>query len=227
MFTPVRQETLSNSIVQQLLQAIFSGVLPGGMRLVEKNLTAEFQVSSTPVREALMELAALGLIEIRPNRGAVVLPFNPENLRGIYHVRMALECEAVRLAINKIPLQDLEAYEADCNELLAATPRNNAWSLRAKKLDAQLHEMIATWAGVTRLATEIRRYWHLVECIDYHLKERQGFRQEEQEKTIRQHLVIIQTLKSGDADFASHAMSTHLQSAVEYSIGGFFPKSRS
>jgi DNA-binding GntR family transcriptional regulator len=222
MFTPVRQTSLSRLIVRQLLHAIFSGQLPGGTHLVEQDLTAQFQVSSTPVREAFLELAALGLVEIRPNRGVVVLPFNPDNLRGIYHVRMALECEATRLAIKHIPAADLATYEKACQELLAPGPRNSAWSLRVEALDLKLHEMIATWAGVARLAIEIRRYCQLVESIDRYFGENQGYRAEAQEKVLRQHLVIISALQTGDADLAAQAMHDHLLFAVEGGVAGFF-----
>jgi len=206
------------------MHAIFAGELSGGTHLIEKDLAAQFQVSSAPVRDALREIASMGLLELRPNRGAVVLPFNPDSLRGIYHVRMALESEAVRVAMKHITPAEAEALEKASLDLLAPGPRDTPWSLAATNFDEQFHDMIATRAGVARLALELRRYGQLAHLIYEDIREFQGYQFEEQEKSIRQHLTIIKALRQRDAEAAAHAMRDHLLHAAEGAVIAFFSK---
>jgi DNA-binding GntR family transcriptional regulator len=69
-----------------------------------QRLAELYQVSPTPVREALVELASLGLVDLLPNRGAVVRPFGPQEVREISQVRCVLEVEATRCACGRIDL---------------------------------------------------------------------------------------------------------------------------
>src|SRR5688500_13467728 len=92
------RSTLRSELVSKILGSIFSGELLGGGRLIEEEVAEKLGVSRTPVREALGELAAIGVIQLRPNHGAVVRPFGPEQLKEIYHVRRILEVEATRMA---------------------------------------------------------------------------------------------------------------------------------
>jgi len=223
MFTPVRHASLHSLIIRPLLHAIFSGQIPGGTHLVEQDLAAQFQVSRAPVREALREIASMGLVELRPNRGTVVLPFNPDSLLGIYHVRIALESEAARLASKAIPSTEVAACEKSCRELLNG-PRDLAWSIRASKLDEEFHETVATWAGVARIAIEIRRYNQLAHLLEEEVRQIHGYRHTEQLDTINQHLAVIDALKQGNGDEAARAMREHLLHAASLSIASLFPK---
>ena len=225
MFTPVQHASLHRLIIHPLLHAIFSGQLPGGTHLIEQDLAAQFQVSRAPVREALREIASMGLVELRPNRGTVVLPFNPDSLRGIYHVRMALESEAARLAARAIPTTEIESCEKSCRELLGPGPHDLPWSIRASKLDEDFHETIATWGGVARIAIEIRRYNQLAHLLEHEIRQIQGYRPDEQLDTVNQHLEIVAALRRGDGDAAAHAMRAHLLTAADRAIIALFPKS--
>lgn len=225
MFAPVRHASLHSLITQPLLHAIFSGQIPGGTHLVEQDLAAQFQVSRAPVREALREIGSMGLVELRPNRGTVVLPFNPDSLRGIYHVRMALESEAARLAAKAIPATEAESCEKAFRDLLSSSQRDLTWSIRASALDEQFHEMVATWGGVARIAIEIRRYCQLAKLIEHEIRQAQGYRSGEQVDTINQHLAVLEALRKGDADQAARAMRDHLLRAVNLAIAGLFSRS--
>jgi DNA-binding GntR family transcriptional regulator len=222
MFSPVRHASLNSLVVRPLIHAIFTGQLPGGTRLIEKELASQFEVSSLPIREALREIASMGLVELRPNRGAVVLDFNPDSLRDIYHVRMALESEATRLATPGIPRSDVETLEKAFLKMLAPAPRNQAWSMRVVALDEQFHDLITTWAGRPRLSLEIHRYRQLAHFLDQDIREFQGYDSAKQEDSIRHHLTIVHALRQGDAESAALAMRTHLLLAVEGAVNAFF-----
>jgi DNA-binding GntR family transcriptional regulator len=102
---------LSRLIRDALVERIVSGGVEPGARLVETQLAAEYGTSQAPVREALRELEAVGMVEIRPRRGTFVRPFIQQTLRESYVVRAALEETATRLAIlaSTVPTVALQA----------------------------------------------------------------------------------------------------------------------
>lgn len=86
-------------IVEQLRQAIISGAVPPDSRLVELDLAQRFEVSRGPIREALRRLELLGLVTLRPNRGAVVRAISAEDVLEVYVLRAALGVVAIRQLI--------------------------------------------------------------------------------------------------------------------------------
>src|SRR5436190_20216938 len=97
------------TIVQSLLTDVFQGRLTAGKHLVTRELADRFGVSHTPIREALIELAGVGIIDLLPNRGAAVRRVTKQDVREICQVRRALECEAVRSACGRIERAELES----------------------------------------------------------------------------------------------------------------------
>src|SRR5215467_7855192 len=106
-------------IVQSLLVEVFQGRLRAGKHLVTQELADRFGVSHTPIREALIALAGIGIIALLPNRGAVVRRVTAKDVREICQVRRALECEATRLACGRIDLAVLDALATDIKKLMA------------------------------------------------------------------------------------------------------------
>lgn len=196
--------------MERLLRAIFQRHLPSGTRLTVLKLASRFGTSSTPVREALVELAGIGVVDFIHNRGAVVAPFGPKELREIYQIRRVLEAEAARSACGHIPLPKLQALGKEIRELLEHRKTAN-WAQRGMAVDRQLHELIAECCGSLRLAKEIRRYEILVQTI----REIIGPMPAVQQKALEEHLRIIDALIAGDPDKAAQAMADHIQSAAE------------
>lgn len=99
---------------------ILTGRLPPGTRLDEVPLAARFGVSRTPIREALMQLSAAGLIEIRPRRGAIVTEIGAERLVEMFAVMAELESMAGRLAARRHTETDAAALRATLDACRAA-----------------------------------------------------------------------------------------------------------
>ena len=95
-----------------LRRAILSGALPGGTRLVQADLANQLSVSTTPVREALRDLVAEGLVVFRAHTGAVVRELDCEELAELYEIRQALELLALRRAITRITPAELATADA-------------------------------------------------------------------------------------------------------------------
>ena len=99
---PLSRGALRHDVVKHLLMAIFQGEMPAGTRLVAKRLAESLGISATPIREALVELAAMGVVQLSHNRGAQVNPFGRQQLHDYFHVRRILEMEAARSACGRI-----------------------------------------------------------------------------------------------------------------------------
>jgi len=108
---------------RHLGDAILNGAYAPGSRLEEAALALEFGVSRTPVREALHQLAAAGIVTIRPNAGAVVLAVDGDRLPMLLEAIVEMETLLTRLAAARLPLAErlkLRAALADCGTAVAA-----------------------------------------------------------------------------------------------------------
>ncbi len=208
--SPVPRMGLRGSVVDRLITAIFQGEIRPGERMIVQKLAQRLNVSATPVREALVELESIGLIEMQPNRGAVCKQFDARQLREIYQIRRILEEEATREACPRIPVERLRNLETALNKLLADEKESAAWSQTAMQLDSELHSLILEHCGSFRLQHEIRRYGDLMQTI----RQVVGNRDNLQRIAAAEHAAIVRALLAGKADDAAHAMADHINSTA-------------
>ena len=103
--------TKADDIALALEEAIVSGEIPPGSTLRQEHLSEQFEVSRTPVREALRRLAALGLVSFEPNRGVRVRMLSLDEIREAFMVRAELESLATEIATPKMTDDDLAELE--------------------------------------------------------------------------------------------------------------------
>src|SRR3989440_12330811 len=103
--------TKADDLALALEEAIVAGEIAPGTVLRQEQLSEQFQVSRTPIREALRRLAALGLVDFVPNRGVRVRTLSREELHEAFLVRAELEGLATELAATRMTEQDLEELE--------------------------------------------------------------------------------------------------------------------
>ena len=202
-----------------MLLEIFGGQWKAGDRLREEKLARLFKVSRTPVREALQELAAVGLVELRPNCGAVVASFGPQEIEEIYDVRALLEAEATRRACASISLEALRRLDEELTELHSARTRSLPWSQRTWEADRKLHGSIAAHCSNRRLAREIARYDTFLQII----RETIGNHRRAQELALKEHREIVDTLLRRSPAKAAAAMQKHVQSAGRMALEAMRP----
>lgn len=208
-FESVPRGNIREAVVRRILTAVMMGKFPAGHRMVVQRLAEQFGVSATPVREALVELALIGIVENLPNRGAVMREFGPVQIWEIYQLRRILEVEAIRCACGRIDREELEELQR-AFVVLDEAPHDDLWSQQAMELDVRLHEAIAANCGSCRLQDELQRYGTLVQDV----RQVVGNERQAQEIAIAQHKQIILALLAGDADSAAEAMTQHIQSTA-------------
>ncbi|VTT97525.1 transcriptional family protein : Transcriptional regulator OS=Singulisphaera acidiphila (strain ATCC BAA-1392 / DSM 18658 / VKM B-2454 / MOB10) GN=Sinac_7388 PE=4 SV=1: GntR: FCD [Gemmataceae bacterium] len=205
------------SVVRAVLTEIFHGHLRAGQRLVTESLATRFGVSHTPIREALIELRGLGVVDLLPNRGGVVREIKPQNVREVCQVRKVLECEAVRGAARNADPDRVAAVAAEVRAV-AAAPADTATVTRAREVDNHLHELIRESCGNGFLAVELERLRTLFRTfrdVTWDLEvARSDFHRIAVEAT--EHLAILEALAARDARAAVAAMTAHMRSGVLY-----------
>lgn len=198
------------TLVQQVLSKFFQGEYQPNQRMTVQALAREWKVSATPVREALVELAGIGIVEIYPNRGAVLRNFGVKELHEICQVRRILESEATRCACGRITPHELEQLEQTFREL-ASAKRTVKWSETTQHWDDYLHELIYRTCGSERLALEINRYRVLHQTLrQVRHSKRQNVKDFKHMEENAEHLRIVQALIRGNPDKAAKAMHEHL-----------------
>jgi DNA-binding GntR family transcriptional regulator len=208
---------LRHELAKRLLAEIFQGKMPAGSRLIILDLAERFRLSSTPVREALLELEANGVVQFVHNRGAIVKPFGPEQLREIFHLRRILEAEAARLACGRVDRGRLLELREQLRSL-AGRPRGSKWLEREMLADRGLHAVICENCGNTRLMEDIRRYDTLVQA----LRDVVGNRRRIVNEAVKEHAAIVDAMLDGKPDAAARAMAIHVDRAARSAEAAMF-----
>lgn len=211
------------SIVQSMLHGVFEGRYRSGQRLVVQKLADEFGVSPTPIREALVELAGIGVVDLLPNRGAVVRKVTQSDVAELCQIRRALEAEAARCAAGMVDTAALKTLVSELKRLVKLPQDGQPVDVakfveETRACDSKLHDLIAAACGSRRLADEIGRYKLLFRAfrdVGYmRFEERSDFTRMAEEND--EHLAIAEALLEGDGKTASKAMSRHIDAAVKF-----------
>jgi DNA-binding GntR family transcriptional regulator len=207
------------AIVQSLLTEVFHGRLRAGQHLVAQELAERLGVSQTPIREALIELAGIGIIDLLPNRGAVVRKVTTKDVREICEVRRVLECEAARRACGRIELAVLHGLADELRRLMTVSSQSAAeFIAEARAVDSRLHDLIASSCDNAFLANELSRLKLLFRAFRDVAWERDEARNDYHRiaEEAHEHLAIVEGLLAGDARAAALAMARHIRSGSRY-----------
>lgn len=205
-------------IVAFVLRKIVDGGFLPGTRLTTKQIADELRVSLTPVREAFAELAGIGVIDLEPNRGATIHSFSKREIQDVCRVRRALECEAIRGAVHRIPNSVLRRLDHEFRELATGPIQGKKNILRARKLDSQLHDSIAAHCGNEFLNRELQRLSKLFRSF----RDASWIESEAREdcdrlaEEAKEHASITSALIARDKKQAVLAMSRHISASSKY-----------
>jgi DNA-binding GntR family transcriptional regulator len=197
--------TLPATVAGQLRERIIQGEFPPGSRLNERMLCDLLGVSRTPLREAFRLLAAEGLVQIEPNRGAQVVALSEANIREAFEVIGGLEAMSCRLACERAADQEIAEIRALTYEMMASHARRDLPTYF--RTNREIHERIS-------LASHNSLLKQLYDAQNARIQNLRFVSNENRQKwdlAMREHIEMAEALEARDADRLAGIMRQHLQ----------------
>lgn len=205
----VEKTRASDRAYATLLDEIQSGALAPGTVLAEVEQAARLGVSRTPLREALQQLSADGLVEQQSPRVTVVTGIEAGDIRSLFEIRRALEESAARLAAER---GDAELFAGLAAEFALA-----AASLRAKTGRDDYYALIARFDQTVDDAVDNDYIAAALRTVRTHLVRVRRMARDKPERlaaSVAEHRLIAEALAERDGDLAAHATHVHLRNAL-------------
>jgi len=202
-FAEADLRSLAGRAYERIRDAIVSGLLAPGERISERGLAATLDISAQPVRDALRQLEAEGMVESRPRSGTYVADLSPARLVEIGMIRATLEGLAAGLAATRATPDDRAALRDCLSAIEAATRRGDADALAGA--NGALHEALhraAASPDIQRLRAGLRAYDHLTRL-------RILAAQDEPARALAEHRAIVEAILAGDGAASEAAMRAH------------------
>ncbi len=198
---PPVAESLADQAYRAVSRWILTRRLAGGQAIVEGRLAEQFNISRTPIREALLRLEAEGLLVKEGSGSYTVRRITASEFFQSMRVRALLEPEAAALAADRIGADQLHALREEIASLADTSLQQEAhWDA-----DDKLHDLIAAASGnpvLARLIRDLRRTTRLLEVMEPF---------DRVADDAREHIAIIEATAAGDQRAARRAMITHLR----------------
>jgi DNA-binding GntR family transcriptional regulator len=202
--TQIPRQSLHDALTPSLRGMILDGGLKPGDKIAERDLCERFGVSRTPLREALKVLAAEGLVELLPQRGAIVAEISEEDIREVFPIMAALEALAGELACERATVADIAHVRGLHDQMMKAYRAGREGTyLRLNRL---IHEAIFAIAGNETLAamyqqilTRIHSYRFIVRKSEKRWK-----------NAVEDHEQIIEALAARDKRRLSRLLRKHI-----------------
>ena len=206
---------LRDIVFENLREAIITGQLRPGERLMEVQIAEELGVSRTPVREAIRKLELEGLVIMVPRKGAYVSNVSIKDITDIFQIRRVLEGLAAELAAERLTEEQLE----ELRQLLDRTAEtiDKLEVLTAVDMDTGFHQVIYEAGRNEKLSSML-----------YHLREQiQRFRTQSLsrpgrlQQAVMEHRAILEALEKGDGELARRLVEEHIESAESALLAAF------
>lgn len=195
---------LRDVVFNTLRQAILTGELKPGERLMEIHLANKLGVSRTPIREAIRKLELEGLVTMIPRRGAEVAQITEKSMSDVLEVRRAVDALCVELACERISEEELEALKVACDNFEEAVKSGDVKKIA--QADVALHDIIVRATGnqrlvqlVNTLSEQMYRYrFEYIKDVSQH------------NSLVEEHRVIYESILKKDKQTASEAAKLHI-----------------
>ena len=206
--------SLASTIYDKVFQAIVSGEMVPGEFLSEETLTQRFEVSRTPIREALIHLYKDGLLQKGPFRSYAVGEISLQTAKELFQVRLLLEPACARFAADNLlaaqSLREAERVTAEMQEI-ARRERTETNLTKLADLDVQFHVAIAEASGNRRLAEFVTLLHRQVRQFSAVAQRSTPYGSD----TLEEHRKLLDAIKAGEAAQAEQRMSRHILEAMK------------
>ncbi len=200
---------LTARVYRQLRQDILSGRFQEGESLTEMSLAKELSVSRTPVREALRQLELEELVEIRPNRGAIVKGITPDDIRDIYEIRSVIEGMAADRAAREATTEEMDQLEEILDLTQFYLDRGNYEKLQS--MDGRFHQQLYNMC-------KNRMLRHILKDLHNYVGRSRGASLKTEgraRESIREHRAVLEAIRSQDPVEARELMTQHVQNTSQ------------
>src|SRR5260221_6386608 len=197
------RKTKKDLMVGMLREAILSGELAPGERLLQEELAERFEVSPTPVREAIQQLVAEGVLSHSPYKGVQVAEVEVDAVQEIYLIRAALEGLATRLATPNLKISTLQRLNGIQSEINDQVARGEIAPIR--KLNYDFHMLIYSAAEAPQLFQLIKGLWVKTPWDTLYVIPGRPV------NMLDEHKLIIDAISRGDAVLAGQHMQSHIE----------------
>jgi DNA-binding GntR family transcriptional regulator len=206
----LRAETSAGRTVAAVRELILHGEFPAGARLGEVELAERLGVSRTPVREALGRLAAEGLVEIAPNRGARVTSWTVAELEDVFDLRTALEPRLTALAAPHATEADIAALDDLAQGMVDVGAPGPDQDLDAiVPLNREFHGRLVALADQPAMASALAGAIHApIVLRNFHTYDKASLR-----RSLAHHVEIVAAVRAADPAWAEAVMTAHIRNA--------------
>ncbi|WP_226781287.1 GntR family transcriptional regulator [Oceaniglobus trochenteri] len=204
-----RIKTTSAWIVEELRREIVSRRIAAGDRLTVSEIATRYDVSGAPVREAMVQLASEGYIDMQANRGAVARVFGPTELRNIFSVREAFESHQTRRFAAVARPEDLDRLEQLAHEFETLVKTGDA--RRSSQVNIKFHDVMIRHDGNAEIAAILDRHRGVAMMMRHDF----GRSDLRAEQAAQEHFTILAALRAGDADAAAAASGSHVRGTLD------------
>jgi DNA-binding GntR family transcriptional regulator len=205
---PLSSPTLAERTVDVIRKRILGGGFASGERLVETQLAKQLQISRGPIREALKQLAAEGLVREEPRRGTFVAAPTAKDVREVYDLRAAIEPRAARLVIRQQDPPALEGLRRALVRLRTAVNRSDLRDLA--RADFEFHETLCRVSGNGRLHEVFVRNASVLRVL---IQLEEGEFYVSFDEVEHQHRELLASIEAGDETKAEELIVQHLEEA--------------
>ena len=198
----------SEAILQILRDDIISNKYHPGEHLVERDIALQYNVSRTPVRDALKQLENDGLVKRVPNKGVFVTSLSLAEVREVYETRSVLEAYASRLAVNRMTDEQVQR-QMELVELAAQSVRDMDYN-QAHLYDQEFHHNFFRICGNSRIYAMINDLWIFV----LRLRRVAFLVPGRSQNTVLEHQQIMDAVQLRDADAVETLVRMHVLKAM-------------
>jgi DNA-binding GntR family transcriptional regulator len=195
--------TKKDVVVELIREAILSAEYKPGDRLLQQEIAKRLNFSPTPVREALRQLEAEGVLDHSPHRGVRVVEAKMEDVREIYLIRAALESLATREAVPNITRAEIARLRELQSELETLSAEGHLQALR--KLNFEFHMRVYKASGMAELYHLIQNLWTKFPWDTLHVLPGRAA------SSVIEHSRVIQAIAEGNAELAGHRVQEHIE----------------
>jgi GntR family transcriptional regulator of gluconate operon len=213
--------TLAERSAELIRERILAGDFASGDRLVEAKIAEQLGISRGPLREALKQLAAEGLVREEPRRGAFVATPTADDVQDVYDLRAAIESRAARLVIANGDPAALEVLRRALDGIGAAAKAGDLQ--RLVRADYEFHETLCRVSGNRRLHEVFVRNASALRVL-LRLEEERFYASFDE--VLNQHRDLLGAVEAGDAPRAEAMFTDHLESARDRLLRHMAPETR-